>query len=569
MQWWESMCDEAGCRQRSNRRSGRCPLNARLSPFEQLSCYFFDQNGVSTMQHASGPLAVFSRTKRDDVPADNGLMHVPRVASRSFMLPAIARGLTAVASACWLLGLLSGSAAAQGYDAACQQTGADKQRLVCDIRLSASERIGAVAARDVATNRALPPPKVERYPATDDISAFLFMFDPTRGPGLSADIDAARRFLTLAKPHDRFGIAMLQPGGGDEPTIKVLSPIGSDRFSLDKQLANLVAKGVGSPLYRGSIDGIRLLKAYNADRRTLLLFASPPVVVQDPAYTLDNVISEAKAQHVVVDTFGFITKPADAMQQQPLIRLADDTHGRFKQADIATRQFSTTDLEDVLEQADNGARLGVDLIGMAPGQKLALTFTTVGAGEPHTLTYEHEVQGGDEAAGTNLVGRVALWIRNHLFISILAGLAALLLIVAVLIWALRTKPDDDLSDMISSSTQPETEVVSAGRVGINGIDLDGSGGMATLQPLRNGAPYVMRAPMVTIGRAPDNSFCLEDETVSAHHATLMRKRDGSFELTDTGSRNGVRVNGERVERKTLSADDVCEFGAAKLRFVPS
>ena len=122
---------------------------------------------------------------------------------------------------------------------------------------------------------------------------------------------------------------------------------------------------------------------------------------------------------------------------------------------------------------------------------------------------------------------------------------------------------------ISSSTQPETEVVSAGRVGINGIDLDGSGGMATLQPLRNGAPYVMRAPMVTIGHAPDNSFCLEDETVSAHHATLMRKRDGSFELTDTGSRNGVRVNGERVERKTLSADDVCEFGAAKLRFVPS
>jgi pSer/pThr/pTyr-binding forkhead associated (FHA) protein len=73
--------------------------------------------------------------------------------------------------------------------------------------------------------------------------------------------------------------------------------------------------------------------------------------------------------------------------------------------------------------------------------------------------------------------------------------------------------------------------------------------------------------MVTIGRAPDCDIRLSDDTVSAHHATLVHKRDGSFELTDMGSRNGVRVNGERVERRMVANGDKIELGAAQFRFV--
>jgi pSer/pThr/pTyr-binding forkhead associated (FHA) protein len=34
-----------------------------------------------------------------------------------------------------------------------------------------------------------------------------------------------------------------------------------------------------------------------------------------------------------------------------------------------------------------------------------------------------------------------------------------------------------------------------------------------------------------------------------------------------GSRNGVRVNGERVNRKRVSSGDVIEIGGEKFRFV--
>src|SRR5262249_60922039 len=54
---------------------------------------------------------------------------------------------------------------------------------------------------------------------------------------------------------------------------------------------------------------------------------------------------------------------------------------------------------------------------------------------------------------------------------------------------------------------------------------------------------------------------LPDRWVSQNHARLARAGD-RWSIEDDGSRNGSRVNGERVERKTLNDGDVVECGGS-------
>ncbi len=69
---------------------------------------------------------------------------------------------------------------------------------------------------------------------------------------------------------------------------------------------------------------------------------------------------------------------------------------------------------------------------------------------------------------------------------------------------------------------------------------------------------------VTAGRAPDNHLVLADPSVSRHHAEL-RGADGRWVVVDRGSTNGVRLNGERVERAPLAAGDRLDLGSVTLQ----
>ena len=67
-----------------------------------------------------------------------------------------------------------------------------------------------------------------------------------------------------------------------------------------------------------------------------------------------------------------------------------------------------------------------------------------------------------------------------------------------------------------------------------------------------------------IGRDPGCEVRIDDESVSRRHASLRVSAMG-VELTDHGSRNGVRVNGERVYGSIqITAGDEVDVGARKL-----
>lgn len=70
---------------------------------------------------------------------------------------------------------------------------------------------------------------------------------------------------------------------------------------------------------------------------------------------------------------------------------------------------------------------------------------------------------------------------------------------------------------------------------------------------------------VTIGREEGNLLRLNDERVSRYHAKVQVD-DGDLILTDLGSTNGTRVNGQIVEIRRLRVGDRVTIGRSILRY---
>ncbi|MEW7972479.1 MAG: FHA domain-containing protein [Candidatus Thiodiazotropha endolucinida] len=69
-----------------------------------------------------------------------------------------------------------------------------------------------------------------------------------------------------------------------------------------------------------------------------------------------------------------------------------------------------------------------------------------------------------------------------------------------------------------------------------------------------------------IGRDESCEVCLEDRSVSRHHATLIKVFSG-YSIEDEQSTNGTRVNGNTVTKRFLKHGDLIEVGKYHLRFI--
>ena len=68
------------------------------------------------------------------------------------------------------------------------------------------------------------------------------------------------------------------------------------------------------------------------------------------------------------------------------------------------------------------------------------------------------------------------------------------------------------------------------------------------------------------GRDPSCEVCLEDPSVSRRHAEFRLLEDGSWQVVDLGSTNGVKVNGRRVSETPLKPGDEIVLGLERLTF---
>jgi len=78
-----------------------------------------------------------------------------------------------------------------------------------------------------------------------------------------------------------------------------------------------------------------------------------------------------------------------------------------------------------------------------------------------------------------------------------------------------------------------------------------------------GRPIPLGNEPVTIGRHPDNTIRLNDDRVSRFHCVIEPDGESGPLVRDLESRNGIRVNGERVERARLGLGDTLRVGRSE------
>lgn len=71
-----------------------------------------------------------------------------------------------------------------------------------------------------------------------------------------------------------------------------------------------------------------------------------------------------------------------------------------------------------------------------------------------------------------------------------------------------------------------------------------------------------------IGRHKRCDIRLDFPVVSNNHAVLTRYDDGSWSISDAGSKNGVWVNGSRVQMQALEPEDVISVGGLEMQLRP-
>ena len=103
---------------------------------------------------------------------------------------------------------------------------------------------------------------------------------------------------------------------------------------------------------------------------------------------------------------------------------------------------------------------------------------------------------------------------------------------------------------------------------VEGEDQEAAGGgRASVVVREDGGErtVALSSDTVTIGRLADCDVVLHDKGASRKHAQL-KLRDGVWSLTDLGSTNGTRLNGQTIQSRELSDGDRITIGNTLLEF---
>ena len=71
------------------------------------------------------------------------------------------------------------------------------------------------------------------------------------------------------------------------------------------------------------------------------------------------------------------------------------------------------------------------------------------------------------------------------------------------------------------------------------------------------------ADTILVGRSSSNDICIPDQSLSKLHARIHMQPEGGMVVTDSGSKNGTKVNGRRLgdkDRPEVRHGDEVQFG---------
>ncbi len=450
-----------------------------------------------------------------------------------------------------------------GVQLACWQM--ERSRLVCDYRRFAAPETEQVTAR--LAGRELPAPSLTPYSAEPGTNAVMFLVDVSDAELPVAPVVVREHLLELldaAPARQHYGLASFAN------QVELHAPLAPGSERIRNVLGELTPGGEPAELFRSTLEAVRLLGHYPAQRRALFLLSDG--LADDSAYFHDDVVDAARQYDVAIFGIGYVKSPALSTALERLRRLAEATGGLYVTAQAGAplpRNFASR----AFAQLEGGGRLVVDLapaladtIPLPAEAVLELHWQgAMGSASAHVpLRLAGLSDAGTTSAPsvTPLPARASAgarrappanpqgWFgRDLLWIGIGIG-AAVLLAAGMLAWFLKRRPRDGRQEPAWAKTL-ELNARSFAYLEIQDE-------LHTRHPV-SGETF-------RIGRHADNELMVADASISRFHAEIKHELNSRYVIRDLESLNGVYVNGRKARTAILSNGDLIELGDVTVKF---
>ena len=120
------------------------------------------------------------------------------------------------------------------------------------------------------------------------------------------------------------------------------------------------------------------------------------------------------------------------------------------------------------------------------------------------------------------------------------------------------------TDLTPDVTQISSELQSGGETMVLGQEKSAAWLLAQ-KGNQAGQSFVLRDQTTTIGRSDESSIRLDDAEVSLNHALITKGEEG-FQLYDTGSSSGTRLNEQKLTGVSLQDGSTISIGSSELEF---
>lgn len=462
-----------------------------------------------------------------------------------------------------LFGIWAGSAnAAPLYSTCSSEVEKDVESFICQLRTGDGKPMKDVG---VEVNGA---GEVQEFTATPyswvtNQTAFYFVVQST---SLSSEQQTRMyKFLNrMAYPAGKQKMGLATAGS----SFKEEAPLNSSRLRIDNALrafkSLIIEPGEKSVVLSSVETAIENVAAEQADRRAVIIVSgSEPTAEGLDESKVIRMANENKVALYFVSFGGDSNNPSDV-----LTRLGRDTHGGA---------YSVSDMSDdnLLEFAselsshlENGFIVKFNARGLPQSSEIKLSGSIDNHGRETAEAVTVERQTEDDLLDLGLA-----FVGDHIFLILATlglGVGGVLVFRSIGARKRYAEVDDYDGDSYDSSSEYEEgdEDEFAGETRILGMapgEVDKPKAWLVLVGAQG-----ERVPLLTgniqLGRHKDSDIRLTNSSVHRQHAVIQMDADGTFSIHDLGTKNGVFVNGNKYNQRTLVDGDVIELGEVKLRF---
>lgn len=311
---------------------------------------------------------------------------------------------------------------------------------------------------------------------------------------------------------------------GFDTALTDYQALSDDNALLAAAVAKLQIKGQRTELFRSALEGLKYLQECNLGRRILVVISDGDAEDLPGAYALDDVVDVARQNNINIFTLGV----KDTIQQQYLRRMAEDTHGWYR--NLKSNDFKSSDFFNLTDTCGTLTIKHSVLPSHIENAELEVTLRNKSI---HKTSFQI-----DSNLNVNDISSEwqTLWALIPISFLLMYGLFVYKRKHGILLSEVHKK---------SISINPETSNIP--------IEIP-------YAAIRYGdRVFKIVKPSTRIGAVADNDFIIDEPTVGRYQAIIDFK-DGAFYLTDRGATNPSVVNGGAVKHTRLENDDLLEFG---------